>query len=183
MGSESNESGDKAERFLQLFSRYQLPIRAFISTLVPSKSEGDDVMQETSMALWNKWDKYDPEKEFLPWACGMARIEVLRYRRRVATSKLWFSEELIALLATEYEKSESTHKQRLEVLPRCIERLSERDRQYITLRYQEGGTTKALVDATGKPRSSVYRHLGAIREKLRRCITTYLSTGSAPELA
>ena len=170
----------KAERFLHLFSRHQQAIRTYIAVLTPGKADADDLMQETSLALWNKWETYDPQRSFVSWACGIARIEVLRHRRRLATSKMWFSEELIGLLASEYEKSESVYAARLEALPNCLDRLGERERNYIRLRYRSGGTIKSVIDATGRPQSTVYRMLSGIRDALRQCIDTYVATGSYP---
>lgn len=180
MTSTPDQSPGKAERFLQLFSRYQQTIRSYIAVLTPGKSDADDLMQEASLALWNKWETYDSQRSFVSWACGVARIEVLRHQRRVATSKMWFTDELIELLANEYEREASVYTTRLEALPNCLARLDERQREYILLRYRTGGSIQSVIEATGRPQSTVYRMLARIRRVLRDCIETYVSTGTYP---
>ncbi len=165
---------------MQLFSRHQQTIRSYIVVLTPGKSDADDLMQEASLALWNKWETYDPQRSFVSWACGVARFEVLRHRRRLATSKMWFTDELIELLASEYEQDANVYKTRLEALPNCVERLDKRQREYIRLRYRAGGSIRSVIDATGRPQSTVYRMLGGIRSLLRDCIETYVRTGTYP---
>ena len=71
-----------ASEFVQLFSAHQRGVHAYISALVPSATDADDLMQETSLALWEKFDEFDPQRDFHRWACGVAYISVLRHRRR-----------------------------------------------------------------------------------------------------
>ena len=90
-----------AGSFVQLFSVHQRSVQAYISTLVPSSADADDIMQETSLALWQKFSEFDPERDFFRWACGVAFVAVLRYRRRTTKDKLWFNEELLQLISTD----------------------------------------------------------------------------------
>src|SRR5262245_25737660 len=90
------------ERFVQLFAKHQRGIQAYIWTLVSHRDDSDDILQETSVSLWRKWAEYDPNRDFFRWACGIAFIEVLRHRRRHASRRLWFSEELLETLAAEF---------------------------------------------------------------------------------
>src|SRR5262245_27178829 len=96
------KSGDSSPRdsgrFVQLFAQHQRGIHAYICTLVPNRVDADDVMQETSLVLWRKWEEFDCNREFIRWACGIAFNEVLKLRRRVATRRCYFNEELLAQL-------------------------------------------------------------------------------------
>lgn len=57
-------------------------VLGFVQMLLPSVHDAEEVLQETSIVLWNKWDQYDPERDFVKWACGIARYEVFRYLRK-----------------------------------------------------------------------------------------------------
>ena len=45
--------------------------------LVPHKEDVDDVLQQTATRLWAKWDEYDVDQPFTPWAIKFAYFEVL----------------------------------------------------------------------------------------------------------
>src|SRR5882762_7664700 len=90
-----------AGSFVQLFSVHQRSVHAYVSTLVPSSADADDIMQETSLALWKKFQEFDPQRDFFRWACGVAFVTVLRFRRRTAKDKLWFNEEVLQLISAD----------------------------------------------------------------------------------
>ena len=70
------------EGFVELLTKYQLQLRSYIFALVRDSSAADDVMQDASVALWKMRQGYDPSRDFFRWACGVALIEVLRFRRK-----------------------------------------------------------------------------------------------------
>ncbi len=72
---------ENPEEFVLLMTRHQRKIWRFINALLPAPNAADDVLQETSLVLWRKWEQFDTDREFLPWACGIARLQVLRFVR------------------------------------------------------------------------------------------------------
>jgi RNA polymerase sigma-70 factor (ECF subfamily) len=45
-----------------------------VSVLVPNLPDAEDIVQQTAVALWEKFDEYDPKLPFTPWACRFALI-------------------------------------------------------------------------------------------------------------
>src|SRR5262249_39480637 len=70
----------KAE-FAELLRRHQSQLFAYIYSLVHNFDDADDLYQQTSVVLWDKFEQFDRSKRFVPWACGVARYEVLNYLR------------------------------------------------------------------------------------------------------
>lgn len=73
------------EQFVRLFAQYEGNVRAFVTSLLPNWEGVDEVMQETSIVLWRKFDEFDPDRpgsKFTDWAFMIARYEVLKYRRK-----------------------------------------------------------------------------------------------------
>ncbi len=68
----------ETERFVSQFTVAHRRIYAFILTLLPNRSEADEVMQETSLVLWRQFDQFDPQRDFVRWACGVALNQVRR---------------------------------------------------------------------------------------------------------
>jgi RNA polymerase sigma-70 factor, ECF subfamily len=75
-----------AREFVQHLTAGQRRLYAFIRSQVASRDDADEVMQQTTTVLWEKYDSFRPDGDFVRWACGVARLEVLthwRNRRRV----------------------------------------------------------------------------------------------------
>ena len=54
----------------------------YISALVPYLNDAQDLLQQTALALWQKFAAYDPSQPFTPWACRFALLEVKDFLRR-----------------------------------------------------------------------------------------------------
>ncbi|TWT46885.1 sigma-70 family RNA polymerase sigma factor [Botrimarina hoheduenensis] len=174
-GTPSNESVDQ---FVQLFAKHQRRVHAYIGAVLPSRNDADDVMQETSIALWRKWSSFDQSREFLPWACGVAHIEVLRHRRKYATQRVYFNENLMQDIAEEVLAQSEIAELRSEALVACLRRLNEADRQLVEQRYGGGVTALKAAEQLGRPPSTVYKALARIRRGLLDCVRRRIS----PEL-
>ena len=164
-----------AETFVQLFSLHQRSVHAYISTLVPGSADADDIMQETSIALWQKFQEYDPQRDFFRWACGVAFIAVLRHRRSTAKDKLWFNEELLESISTDLMERKDMLDLRRQALRECIKKLDSRQRQFIDARYRAGSSVERVAREVGRPAYTVYRILAKIRDNLFDCITRNVS--------
>ncbi len=57
------------QRFLSLFLRSEREIFRYVAVLVPNVTDAEDIVQQTALALWEKFDAYDPSQPFTPWAC------------------------------------------------------------------------------------------------------------------
>ena len=69
------------DAFLRLFTRFEGNLRAFVTSLPPTRKRVDDVMQESSVVLWRKFSEFDQTGatcDFLAWAFMIARYEVLK---------------------------------------------------------------------------------------------------------
>lgn len=161
-------------RFVQLLSLHQRHVYSFIHSLVATDVDADDIMQETSLALWEKRGRYNPQRDFFAWACGVAHIQVLRYRRKVATDKLWFDDEVLSLLASHMASDAGLFEFRREALDKCIDRLPEADRKIVELRYQDGMTLGALSKQLGSSVRSIQRAMARARLALQRCVSATL---------
>lgn len=163
------------DRFVQLFAREQRRVHAYIGALLPSRTDADDVMQETSIALWRKWSQFDEGRDFFRWACGVAHIEVLRHRRKHATSRLFFNEDIMGEIAEEVLNQSDVAAARSAALAECLQKLREPDRRLVEHRYGAGVTTLQAAADLGRPPSTVYKALARIRRSLMECIQRRLA--------
>ena len=175
---EGGYRGNDSDRFISLFTENQHAIYAYTRSLVPSRSDAEDIMQNVSITLWKKWHTFDPATNFLRWAFAVAFIEVLRYRRKSAKDRLWFSEPLIELLDADFRQTADAHSSRLEALSVCLEKLGQENRRLIQVRYGQGGSAQSAADEFNKPLSTVYKMLLRVRQSLRNCINRTIAAQS-----
>ena len=162
-----------AEEFVRLFSKSQHRVLRFIHTLVPDLAEAEDVLQETSVILWKKWPEFERDRDFVKWACGIARLEVFRMFRLRKHSSLYLDEGVLNQIA-DVALAEIHHHQRFEAstdaLDDCMRELQESDQRILKLRYQQEMTVQQIARACKRPKSSVHDLLGKIRARLLRCV-------------
>src|SRR5262245_57502343 len=89
---------EKTAEFASLLERHQTQLFSYIYSLVRDLNDADDLFQQTSLILWDKFDQFDGEKSFIAWSCGVARYEVLNFLRSRSRQRLYFSDELGMLL-------------------------------------------------------------------------------------
>ena len=154
------------EEFILQFTRHERQIRYYIASLVANKSDVDDIMQEASSLLWKKYDQFDPERPFLPWAMKFAYNAVRTYRQKLGTRRKYFSDELVEELVAAHEKEMDRLEQERKLLPVALQKLSDKERLLIQHRYSSGGTIQDLADKLGQKPDALYKRLQRIREKL-----------------
>src|SRR5262245_7286487 len=90
----SGEQADRTEAYVRLFSQHEALVRGLLMTLIPNRSECDDLFQRTSIVLWRKFGDFQPGTNFGAWACQIAKHEVRNYVRARSRDRLHFSDAL-----------------------------------------------------------------------------------------
>ena len=158
------------KNFLKRFLADETRLRAYFIAVTGTASDADDLLQETAVVLWRKYEQYDQSREFLPWALGVARLEAMKWRQRKARSKLVFSEEAMSLLSETAERMEKTPDERLPALRNCLERLPPDSLSTLLLRYEKGESLENMALKLSKTIGAVMTKLSRIRDILRRCM-------------
>jgi len=166
-------------RFVRVFIQHQDELLRYVLPLVGCLADAQDVLQETATALWKKFDEYDPEQPFLPWARQFARYEVLMHRRRKRRF-VFLSEELIELLAERSSQRESLVQRRRQALESCLKQLPEADRVLIDQRYASAEVTiQQIAEHSNQTANALYKALERIRRQLLDCIQRRLLSEGA----
>ncbi|MEY5012122.1 MAG: hypothetical protein RLZZ253_3261, partial [Verrucomicrobiota bacterium] len=63
--------------------------------LVPQWTDADDVMQDVSVVLWEKFPALPESQDFRVWAFGVARYEVLAWLRDKGRDRLVLTEDVV----------------------------------------------------------------------------------------
>ncbi|WP_404307309.1 sigma-70 family RNA polymerase sigma factor [Neorhodopirellula lusitana] len=153
-----------------LLSEHHDQLYRYIFSLVGQAHDARDVLQETSFALYERFDSFDESRPFLPWAYKFAYIHVLSWRRRKSKEMPTISADVVELLAKERDEKQAELNERLSALEDCLTRLPEEDRRLIGNRYLQGTSPDAMAETLNTSRRTLYRDLKRIRHQLMNCI-------------
>ena len=159
-----------SEDFVGLLAKYEPQIRRYVLSLVSDYESTEDVIQETFIAIWRKFDEYDPERPFYPWACQFARNKVLNFYKKQSIRKRYFSDLTVELLMNTEERTSSKMADHIESLSECVEKLELGDQELLNRRYADEVSIAEVAVQTGEPVQKLYRSLERIRRVLLHCI-------------
>jgi RNA polymerase sigma-70 factor (ECF subfamily) len=171
------------ELFLFLFTKCQGRLQAFIRTLVHDPAQADDVFQSTSLVLWRSFATFRRDTDFLPWAIGTARHQVLVHWRTRRRDRHVFSEALLADLADTAENVIDTAEARMAALEACIAALPDRQRELIQMFYGANQAAETIAKRWDRTVHAVYKALKVMRKALFDCVTRKLSIREMSGLA
>lgn len=157
------------ERFLTLFTANEPAIRAFVRRLVPTRQDAADVMQSVALVLWRKFDQLSDRDSFRRWAFGVARNEVLAWRRDVARDRLVLSEEILDAVVNESSAAESQLAAHRDALESCLNKLPAEHRTLVLAAYQPETQIQTLAESSGRTVAALYQWLHRMRVRLLEC--------------
>lgn len=169
--------GVDADRFVVLFAQHHTRILAYILAFVHHRADADEIFQETSVVLWRKFDEFDTQRDFVPWAKAIAFNQVRSFRRRKARDRHWLSEALLDELATVEREmhDELSHRQR--VMVGCVEKLRQQDRELLETYYGTTNPATWVAERVGRSVHAVYKAIKRIRRSLFDCIDRHMPAG------
>lgn len=163
------------ESFAKLLETHQRDLFRVIFCIVHSMADAEDVFQQTSVTMWEKFGDFQPGTNFLAWARSIARLKALAFLRTKGRDRVSFSETLIDQIASQSPVSSSSDEATLRALASCQKKLSSADQKLLALCYGESPTIYVAAEKVGRPVGSVYASLTRIRRALYICIQRFLS--------
>jgi RNA polymerase sigma-70 factor (ECF subfamily) len=135
----------------------------------------DDLVQIVATTLWQKWEQFDTARPFRPWALGIARLEVLKWRQQLARSREVLSSEAVSRLAEVAADAAPEIDDRYGFLLECIESLNDESRELLGMKYGEGLKAARIAGRLGRRVEAVEMMLVRVRRALRDCIERKLA--------
>lgn len=162
--------------FVDLLTRHQAMIRAFVITLLPGSPGVDDVIQNTNRTLWINRTNFEMGTNFKAWAFTMARFQVMAYRKTLKRQRLVTLDEDVAMtLAQECQEDSDSEIDLHEALKCCLEKLETEDRELILHRYWCKTQLKDFALTSKLSINALKTRLFRIRASLKKCINHRLN--------
>lgn len=172
----SAESPSSTESLILLLTQHQEQLFRYIFSLVPCEADARDILQETSVALFRKFDQYDAARPFMPWAYRFAYLQVQKHREKSARTPLLFSEDVMDLIANEREHVEPQLDERLRLLDGCLGKLKAQDKELVTCRYALRQGAEEMMQRFNLSRRTLFRNLELLRQRLHDCVSRQLQS-------
>lgn len=158
-----------------LMTRHQRQIFAYIYTLVPDRHDAEDLLQDTSVVICEKFDEFTPGTDFVAWACQIAWWRVRYSRQKFARCKVIFDDDVLELVAKTAVTMRAELDDRHDALAVCLQKLDARDRELILTRYEPGSGVAEAAQRSGRSMDAAYKALNRLRKLLHDCVTHELA--------
>ena len=168
------DQSDKRALVAEQWHKWQVSIRAYLVAAVSNYHDAEDLLQQVAVAVARDFDKYDPDTPFVRWAVAIARNRVLNYRRAKATNKLVFSQDTLDLLESampDEPPAETATKSALRV---CIEKLQDRSRRALVLRYEQDLRPSEIAGKLGMTATALSTLMSRVHKTLAKCVKARL---------
>ena len=171
----TNTQPERHAEFVRLFLGNELRIYGYIRSLIPQRADAENLLQETALVLWEKFDQFQPGTDFARWAIAVARYQVMAFRRKQRRDVLSFGQPFLNIA----EEGASTAVDQFDdvqaALDQCLAKLNEADHNLFRRRYLPGAEVSRIAAELGRPLRTVYHALDRIHRTLAECIERYLA--------
>ena len=179
IGEEKEQNRQKI--LIGLLLKHQRAMFAYIFSIVPNKSDADDILQEACLTIHEKFDDFELDSNFLLWANKISYWKIREARLKFARSKVVFDERVVEVLnetSTELAAEDDT---RHEALAVCLKKLKERDRQMIKTRYEPDGGVEEAANISNRSLTATYKALHRVKEALFQCVNKRISNSEGAQ--
>jgi RNA polymerase sigma-70 factor, ECF subfamily len=167
---------ERMRQFSRLLVANQRRIHGFILSLVHDRTAASDILQDVSVLLWEKFERFELGTDFAAWGMSVARLTILNWRRKQKRLPLTLDDQQFAMLADEAVAVSCEYEERRVALGRCVDGLSDENRDLLVSRYEMDQPVSGIAKQLGRSRVAVYKRLNRVRALLLDCINDHLQT-------
>ena len=179
MQNTPHDETENRKRLMALMTRHQRQIFSYIYALVPDRHDAEDLLQETSLVICEKFNDFQEGTDFVAWACQIAYWRIRYSRQKFARSKVVFDQEIVDAVAHTASSMVEELDDRHVALGNCLQKLHPRDRELLLTRYEPGCGVEEAAKRSGRTLTTAYKALMRLRKLLLDCVTNKLASGSA----
>lgn len=168
--------------YVQLITKHQPALYAYILTLHPNRVTAQDILQEANMVLWQKAGSFQSGSNFKAWAFKIAYLQALAHLKREKRS-VWlaFDQELLESLAEEATQRLEDVDERHAALKHCLEQLPVKDFSILRDHYESRHALAEIGRRLGRSQGAIKQVLLRVRRTLRTCIERSMKLARASQ--
>jgi RNA polymerase sigma-70 factor (ECF subfamily) len=147
--------------------------------MIPVWQDAEEVLQETRVILWRKFDDFRPGSNFLAWARTVARYQARARLKKDRSRPRPLSEELTDSLLAELADTPEEENRRWTAFMKCCEGLGGDARKMLRGVYVDRQKIPAIAEKLGRTLNGTYMALSRIRRRLMECVERRLQEEEA----
>ncbi|WP_016954227.1 sigma-70 family RNA polymerase sigma factor [Catenovulum agarivorans] len=162
-----------SEAFAELFEADKDRLYTYIYAFVNNSAAADDIFQETCLALWKDFHKFEQGTNFTKWANGIGFNRVLSFRRQHKKYTLGLSDDFLVDFEKTLADSEANivvQEAKLGYLEHCRALLSDPMKKIFNSFYIESKTAQEVADDTGRSVFAIRKAVHKMRQKIFDCV-------------
>jgi RNA polymerase sigma-70 factor, ECF subfamily len=139
------------QRLARLWGEAEASVQAFVFSAVSGFQDAEDVVQQVALTVAQRFDEYDESRPFVAWALWLAKSRIADHYRTQGRDRRVFSETVLDQIAAVLVQRQPERSARHEALEQCIEKLPDKSRRLLELRYLEEGSIESVartIDST-----------------------------------
>lgn len=167
---------DRYHRFVSLLTRNDQALRRFVRTLVSTRDQMDEVVQDTALECWRKFADFEGDgtekqpDEFIRWACVIARYKVLSRNRDKARDRLVFRDEIVSQLADLSLANLPDRDVEMQAVKDCLAEMDREPRRLLLSVYSPHDSIAKIARESDQRARGLYGRLNALRKLLLACV-------------
>ena len=146
---------------------------------MPKGADADDILQEASAVMWQKFAEFELGTNFAAWALRIARFQVMAFYTAQKRQRARLSDESLDAVVEKMAARPEREEARSFALDGCLAGLDRSDRDLLESRYRGGATVEELARQSGRTVFDVYKALNRAHDRLQSCMMGRLSPGGA----
>jgi RNA polymerase sigma-70 factor (ECF subfamily) len=167
----------RAASFADLFRRTRTDLLAYLARRAGNPEDAADLLAETYLVAWRRLDAIPEGEQARLWLFGVARNLLLKRAGRQHAADVLVARLADELRATQQQRA-AVADDRQQLVLRALARLSERDREILTLAAWEGLTPAEIAAVTGTSPNLVRVRLHRARVRLQRKLRPSLASAA-----
>ena len=169
----------RTAEFLRLYAAHSRKVWTYLLTMLPNRADAEEVFQDISVTLWEKFDDFTLGTNFAAWAFKISHFKIIKFRQRNLRRSKLFASDVLDLLDADMLAVDDSADAEYIALAECFSRLSAPDQKLIERRYQPGSSPQVLSEGMAVPVRRIYKELARIRSALLACIAERLAEGGS----
>lgn len=166
---------DKKSRFFGLYNQVHVRLYGYLLAIVHNQTDAEDLLQDTAVVLWDKFDQFREGTNFGAWAVKIASNKAIDFVRKNRNTKMFFSEDFYTTVSQQALKDSFDDSEHSEAFGFCLDKLPENSRKLLSMRYKKGISIKHISRLTGRSANGLYQSFSRIISAMRECMTKYIA--------
>ena len=139
--------------------------------IVGNRADADDVIQETCVVLWEKFDDFVPGTSFKKWASAVIRNVARRFaHKRRRQNGFGLSDLSLQRITQGKSGGSELFELQVEILRECLDKLRDSEREFLFDCYRHSTTLTTYAREQERSVETIYTRLKRLRKRLADCM-------------